>query len=99
MSMNRICNYVLAATLAAGICVPGTVATALPAQTSDATANLILVSNSCYAVGQSVAKQNGGKLAAAKQRQSGGQAVCVVVVLIPAKDGQRPKRQQFIVPQ
>ena len=28
----------------------------------------------------------------------GGQQVCVIVVLVPGKDGQRPRRSEIVVP-
>lgn len=52
----------------------------------------------CYSVGQQVAEQNGGTLAAATERSRNGQTVCVVVVLVPGKDGQRPRRMEIVVP-
>jgi hypothetical protein len=52
----------------------------------------------CYAIGQQVAAQNGGTLARASASTQGGQPVCVIVVLVPGKDGQRPRRAEFVVP-
>lgn len=52
----------------------------------------------CYAIGQQVADQHGGTLAKASESNQGGQSVCVIVVLVPAKDGQRPRRVQVVVP-
>ena len=52
----------------------------------------------CYAIGQQVADQNGGTLAKASQATRGGQEVCVIVVLVPGKDGQRPRRSEIVVP-
>jgi hypothetical protein len=52
----------------------------------------------CYAIGQQVAAQNGGTLARATLSTQGGQPVCVIVVLVPGKDGQRPRRAEFVVP-
>lgn len=52
----------------------------------------------CYSVGQRVAAQNGGQLARATPETRRGNTVCVVVVLIPAKDGQRPRRVEIVVP-
>ncbi|MCO5063108.1 MAG: hypothetical protein M9924_01700 [Rhizobiaceae bacterium] len=52
----------------------------------------------CYAIGQRVAAQNGGTLARATLSNQGGQPVCVIVVLVPGKDGQRPRRAEFVVP-
>ena len=53
----------------------------------------------CYAIGQQVASQNGGTLAKASQSSRNGQAVCVIVVLVPGKNGQRPRRTEIVVPQ
>lgn len=53
----------------------------------------------CYSIGQQVAAQNGGTLAKASQAEQDGQPVCVIVVLTPGKDGQRPRRQEIVVPQ
>lgn len=52
----------------------------------------------CYAVGEQVAAQNGGTLAKATASNQGGQTVCIVVVLVPGKDGQHPRRIQVVVP-
>jgi hypothetical protein len=53
----------------------------------------------CYAVGQQVAAQKGGTLAKASPSSRGGRQVCVIVVLVPGKDGQRPRRTEVVVPQ
>ena len=52
----------------------------------------------CYAIGQQIAAQNGGTLARASQQNRGGQTVCVIVVLVPGKEGQRPRREEYVVP-
>jgi hypothetical protein len=52
----------------------------------------------CYAVGEQVAAQHGGTLAKASSSNRGGQTICHIVVLVPGKDGQRPKRVQVDVP-
>ena len=52
----------------------------------------------CYSVGEQVAAQYGGTLAKASQQNNGGQIVCVIVVLVPGKDGQRPRRTEVVVP-
>ena len=62
-------------------------------------ASVLMAAADCYAVGQQVAAQNGGTLARASQSDQGGQPVCVIVVLVPAKDGKRPRRVEFVVPQ
>ncbi|MEW9837528.1 hypothetical protein [Mesorhizobium marinum] len=52
----------------------------------------------CYSIGQQIADQNGGQLANVRESNRGGQTVCVIVVLVPGKDGGRPRRQEFTVP-
>lgn len=69
---------------------------AAPAQPAPA---LVAVAADCYAVGQEVAAQKGGTLAKASQATRGGQQVCVVVVLVPGKEGERPRRAEIVVPQ
>lgn len=59
---------------------------------------IVVAQADCYSVGQQIAAQNGGTLARATQANRGGQSVCVIVVLVPGKDGQRPRRQEFVVP-
>jgi hypothetical protein len=59
---------------------------------------IVVAQADCYAIGQQIAAQNGGTLARATQAERGGQSVCVIVVLVPGKDGQRPRRQEFVVP-
>lgn len=56
------------------------------------------VAADCYAIGEAVAAQNGGQLTKATAQQRGGQTVCVIVVLVPAQDGKRPRRAEFVVP-
>ncbi len=97
MNTKRIFNALLAATLAAGTGVSGAAAGPLVVEPS-APDNVLPISDGCYAIGEAIAAQNGGTLAAANAKQSNGQNVCVIVVLIPGKDGQRPRRQQFVVP-
>lgn len=53
----------------------------------------------CFAIGQQVAAQNGGTLARATPATQDGQPVCRIVVLLPAKEGERPRRAEFVVPQ
>ena len=56
------------------------------------------VAADCYGIGQQIAAQNGGQLANVREANKGGQSVCVIVVLVPGKDGGRPRRQEFTVP-
>ena len=59
----------------------------------------VVASADCYAIGQHVAAQYGGTLAKANAATQGGQAVCVIVVLVPGREGERPRRSEFVVPQ
>lgn len=52
----------------------------------------------CYSIGQQIAAQQGGTLAGARTESRGGQAVCRIVVLVPARDGERPRRVEVTVP-
>lgn len=52
----------------------------------------------CYAIGQQVAAERGGTLARASEANQGGRSVCVVVVLVPGRDGERPRRTEIVVP-
>ncbi len=52
----------------------------------------------CYSVGEQVAAEQGGTLARVSARNQGGRTVCVVVVLVPGRDGERPRRAQFVIP-
>lgn len=58
-----------------------------------------MAASDCYSIGEQVAAQNGGTLAKASQATQNGQPVCVIVVLVPGKDGQRPRRTEIVVPQ
>ena len=79
-----------------GLCVAGMVGAEAP--TASADEPFQVAAADCYSIGQQIAAQNGGTLAKASQSSQGGQAVCVIVVLVPGKDGQRPRRQEFVVP-
>ncbi len=52
----------------------------------------------CYAVGMQHAAREGGQLARANSEMRGNRRVCVIVILMPAKDGQRPRRKEIVVP-
>ena len=59
---------------------------------------LMVAQADCYAVGQQVAAQSGGQLANVRQSKRGGQSVCVVVVIVPAKGGKRGRKIEVVVP-
>lgn len=56
-------------------------------------------SGGCYAIGERMAAQHGGTVARADVATEGGQQVCVIVIVVLAKDGQRGRRLEFTVPQ
>ncbi|MFC3323594.1 hypothetical protein [Mesorhizobium cantuariense] len=56
------------------------------------------MTSDCYGIGQQIAAQDGGTLAKANEANRGGQTVCAIVVLVPGKDGQRPRREEQVVP-
>ena len=53
----------------------------------------------CYALGEDKAAEMGGQLAKANPDTEGGQPVCRVVIVVPGKDGERPKRVEVTIPQ
>lgn len=61
--------------------------------------DILLAGSDCYSIGEQVAAEYGGTLARASQATQDGQPVCVIVVLVPGKDGQRPRRTEVVVPQ
>lgn len=54
-------------------------------------------SQDCYYLGRVVAAKTEGALARATVSQSDGHDACVIVLLIPAQDGQRPRREEVIM--
>lgn len=60
---------------------------------------LQIASDNCFAVGQAVAADRGVTLVAAEATVQNGQNVCKIVVLAPATNGGRPKREILYIPQ
>jgi hypothetical protein len=92
-------RYIVALALCAGAAFAAPSALAVPMIVPQAAEMVTPVASDCYAVGQQVAAQKGGTLAKASQATRGGRTVCVIVVLVPGKDGQRPRRAEIVVPQ
>jgi hypothetical protein len=59
---------------------------------------LVSAADDCAAAGQRVASAQGGTLTKATPAVQGGRNVCVVVVLVPGRDGERPRRVEVAVP-
>jgi hypothetical protein len=95
--LRHISRSVLLAICASALGISQT--SALPVAAPQADNPLIHVAADCYSIGQQVAAQAGGTLAKASEANRGGQTVCVIVVLVPGKDGQRPRRTEIVVPQ
>jgi hypothetical protein len=57
-----------------------------------------LAAADCYAVGQRLAAETGGQLARATPATRDGQPVCRIVILVPGRDGERPRRAEYVVP-
>jgi hypothetical protein len=90
LAVNALCAAGLLATSA----IAGPMAIPVPERK-----DIVLQAQSdCYSIGQQVAADRGGTLAKATQTTKGGREVCVIVVLLPGKDGGRPRRDQVVVP-
>lgn len=98
-----------AAALAAALMLASGSASALPAADAAASAALreagtgqpdvlLAQGGGCYAIAQGIAAQNGGTVYSADAATRGGQTVCVIVVVVPARDGERGRRLEFTVP-
>ena len=99
MNKSRLSLGSMVLALCAGSLAAAPQAGAVPRPQPSRSDAIITVASDCYAIGQQVAAQHGGQLAKASQSTRGGQAVCVIVVLVPGKDGQRPRRAEVVVPQ
>lgn len=96
-SLAKTCrNFVIAAN-ALAFAATGAIAAPMAAR-PQAPEIVAPVQADCYSIGQQIADQHGGTLAGANPSNQGGRPVCVVVVLIPGKDGERPRRERFVVP-
>ena len=100
--MNVIPNILRKATVAfsaAGLLASAASAFPLPTPGAPAASDAVIaVSGDCHAIGMQQAAQMGGQLARATPEVRGGRQVCVIVVLMPARDGQRPRRSEIVVP-
>src|SRR5262245_52408815 len=93
-SITRLAVTALCAGLLAGEAAAGQLAVPAPARDR----LVVEVQCDCYSIGQQVAAERGGTLAKAQQTTKGGKEVCVIVVLLPGRDGSRPRRDQVVVP-
>lgn len=70
---------------------------ALPMPASQKSGYLIAASADCAIVGERVAASQGGQLAKATSAVQNGRPMCVIVVLIPGREGERPRRVEVAV--
>ena len=100
--MKKIPALKIFALLAVGIGLLPVDAGALPNMgpnpTQQKSSLLIAAAGDCAAVGERVAASQGGQLAKATPATQNGKAVCIVVVLVPGRDGERPRRVEVAVP-
>ena len=93
--MKNWCLILVGLSLVAGTWFPAGTARA---QMRDDAPFIVAQGANCYAIGQRVAAQMGGQLAAATAENQGGQTVCRIVVLVPGGNGERPRRTEVVVP-
>ena len=98
MNKNLIISATIALALATG---PAAFAAPLMAGNigADAAPLVVSVEGDCYAVGEDKAAELGGTLAKARPDVDGETPVCRLVIVVPGKDGERPKRVELVVPQ
>ncbi|WP_019996459.1 hypothetical protein [Aureimonas ureilytica] len=59
----------------------------------------LVAQGGCSAAAAEAAAQTGGQVLSVQMAEQGGRTVCVVTVLVPARDGSRPRRQTITIPQ
>lgn len=93
--MNRVAPILRTFAIAANmLAVAAATAWAAPVALQPEAPDLVVtVQADCYAVGQRVAAEMGGRLLNVKA--SGGD--CVVTVMIPGENGQPPRRERVVV--
>ena len=94
-TLRSISRFTTLALCAAAV---ATQAPAAPLAVEEQAEPMIVAQADCYSIGQQVAAQSGGTLARASASTQGGRPVCVIVVLVPGKEGQRPRRREIVVP-
>ena len=97
-SVSHIRASVLALGVSLGLAVQGVAAPLPQVQPETPRPAVVEVQADCYAIGQRVAAERGGTLARASAATRGGRTVCVIVIVVPGKDGKRGQRQEIEVP-
>lgn len=96
----------LAAVALLALAFPASLASAMPGRSADRMATgsaedvvLLAQGGGCSAAAAEAAAQSGGQVLSVRTSQQGDRVVCVVTVLIPASDGNRPRRQTITIEQ
>jgi hypothetical protein len=58
---------------------------------------MLLAAADCYGIAQRIAAERGGQVHSAEAASRDGRPVCVIVVLVPGKGGQRGRRMEIVV--
>lgn len=98
MAILRFSRRLLLAALLLSSIAPG-VAGAVPVAVPASPSLVVNVADDCYAIGQRVAAENGGRLGNVTASEEGGQRVCIVVVLVPPREGKKGQRLTIVEPQ
>jgi hypothetical protein len=59
----------------------------------------LLASADCSHAAAEAAAETGGRVLSVASRSQDGRAVCVVTVLVPSDDGDRPRKRILVMPQ
>jgi len=95
MTMNLLTIGLIAAQTAL---TPSFAASAPGLNAPDGTA-IVRAAADCLRAADQVVGQSGGQLLSASAQTQGGQAVCVITVLVPGNGNDRPKKVTVSVPQ
>lgn len=98
MTQKPVRTFFSAFTLFAGLTGVALTGIAPAAQAASVKQPFIRVAGDCAAIGQQVAAAQGGTLTKATPAVQNGKPVCIVVVLVPGRDGERPRRVEVAVP-
>ena len=96
--MKRLGTHISALMLAAATLIPATAAAVPLAAPAAPPSQIVPVAGDCRAIGQQLAQQQGGVLADAHVEQRGGRSVCVGVIIVEGKNGERGRRIPFEQP-
>lgn len=98
MNTNRLLSCLLAPILLVGSVLPS-LATVPRVTGPETPAPFVNVSGDCRAAGQQLASELGGTLHSASAETQNGEAVCVIVVIVPpASSGEHPQLVRRTVP-